>query len=663
MVRAMDVVITDCNHDPDDPNPVFIEMARLLDATGIRLSVENRWSDDYAKADLLIGADPIPDCDVILETRVLGQRTLNRLTRLQVALEVSGPVARFCSPSTDDDLALQTRDWGDLAVLKYDWSMRRNGVFLWPLGQARKPFPPDFDPTRDLFMEFLPDDPMTYKIEAFAGQILAAWVLPTRDMREPNWPVMSDANISPFTPPDRLIESISIVSRHLLRHGAGYTSFDLMRAGDAFRIVEINTCGVGTSNWKLWPEQYAANYARGILNATRELDIIPRYRALRAAAFRENSDLAAVVLPPKSGRVSFSDQEPIDEIDEHSSGERMLFDELLRSEQMPRRRLTSLWQDNAARLLAHARSTCPYYAERLNCLFAADGSIDWKRWNEVSFIDDKDVAENRSMMLSRKLPSPFGAVTHWTIAYIGRSPFTITRSHAQFTVDSILLTRLYHWHGIAPTANMATLLSAEETARRSPSWAPHWWSEAGGIEHHGDDALPAAEQLRWLAGLGEIYLKTTPRRLRLLGEAAGQWPGVLPTLKGVLISDVVTDDLRALCRGRFRCDIIDCYRRLEAGFLLLRCPDSDTYHTQTESCLIEIVDGNGNPCKPGEQGEIVVTPFYSYAMPLIRYRTGDFAEAARDSGFTQFCSCGRTLPGISRFACADAGTADQSRAP
>ena len=36
-----------------------------------------------------------------------------------------------------------------------------------------------------------------------------------------------------------------------------------------------------------------------------------------------------------------------------------------------------------------------------------------------------------------------------------------------------------------------------------------------------------------------------------------------------------------------------------------------------------ILDGDGNPVKPGETGEIVVTDLDNYGMPLIRYRIGD----------------------------------------
>ena len=56
-----------------------------------------------------------------------------------------------------------------------------------PVGAIRKPFPQDFDPESDVFMAFQGSDPQTYKIDAFGGVLLGAYVLKTRDMRSPAW--------------------------------------------------------------------------------------------------------------------------------------------------------------------------------------------------------------------------------------------------------------------------------------------------------------------------------------------------------------------------------------------------------------------------------------------------------------------------------------------
>lgn len=646
----MFVLIADCNYDAANPHPVFVQMERTLAAAGVNFKVDNCWSDEYAKADLIIGADPLYDSEVILDTRVLGQRTLNRYTRLQVAAAARAPVARFCSPTDDEELSRSTRDWGDLAVLKYDWSLRRNGVFLWPLAGDRRPFPPDFTPGADLFMEFLPGDPLTYKIDAFAGTVLGSWILPTRHMKEPDWQVIHDVNVYWFDPPAETIEAISAVSKRLLDYGAGYVSFDLMRTESGFRIIEMNTCGVGTSIWKYFPEPYARNYARAILNTLPRLEEIPRYRAIRDMALHERSDLSAATLKPRP-----SADGPESAISSGSSqgdsAESLFYRELLQTEQLSPKRLARHWQKTATALVQHAIKTVPFYRERLSPVLRKDGSIDWDLWHTIPLMYGKDVATHRDRMLSPNLPAFLGAVAHSSAVGAGGEAYTITRSMLQIATESVVQARLYNWHHIEPTATMATLLSEEETAYRSASWAAQWWSPVSGTEHHGRSDLPATDQLRWLETLGPIYLRTTPATLRRLVEAARDNPGLSPTLLGILTSGgPVSADLRQLCRDVLGRDIIDSYRRSETGTVALQCPASAIYHIQSETCLVEIVHPDGTACEPGESGEVVATPLYAYAMPLIRYRTGDIAALpAVGFSMTQRCACGRSLPGIARF--------------
>ena len=48
---------------------------------------------------------------------------------------------------------------------------------------------------------------------------------------------------------------------------------------------------------------------------------------------------------------------------------------------------------------------------------------------------------------------------------------------------------------------------------------------------------------------------------------------------------------------------------------------------------------------PGEEGEIVLTSFFNYSLPFIRYAPGDYA--IKHNGDT--CKCGRNLPLIKKI--------------
>jgi phenylacetate-CoA ligase len=63
------------------------------------------------------------------------------------------------------------------------------------------------------------------------------------------------------------------------------------------------------------------------------------------------------------------------------------------------------------------------------------------------------------------------------------------------------------------------------------------------------------------------------------------------------------------------------------------------YHIFMPHVVVEVVDGEGNPVKPGEMGHIVLTRLDPGAMPLIRYRVGDIGRKLPLAA----CACGRGL--------------------
>ena len=80
------------------------------------------------------------------------------------------------------------------------------------------------------------------------------------------------------------------------------------------------------------------------------------------------------------------------------------------------------------------------------------------------------------------------------------------------------------------------------------------------------------------------------------------------------------------------------YSCQEVGYIALQCPDHPHYHEQSENVLVEILDAEGKPCGTGESGRVVLTDLHNFAMLLIRYDIGDFAEVGEP------CACGRGLP-------------------
>ena len=68
------------------------------------------------------------------------------------------------------------------------------------------------------------------------------------------------------------------------------------------------------------------------------------------------------------------------------------------------------------------------------------------------------------------------------------------------------------------------------------------------------------------------------------------------------------------------------------------CPAHEGMHLRENHVIAEIVDEAGNPLPPGETGELVITTIGMEAMPLIRYRTGDYTRILPTP-----CPCGSAV--------------------
>ena len=82
--------------------------------------------------------------------------------------------------------------------------------------------------------------------------------------------------------------------------------------------------------------------------------------------------------------------------------------------------------------------------------------------------------------------------------------------------------------------------------------------------------------------------------------------------------------LRLLLARRFGCPILDVYSSNECGPIAF-AKANGPHELFPHRIYLEILDGAGNPCPPGQRGQIVITGGLNPALSLIRYATGDFA--------------------------------------
>ncbi|MDD3247660.1 MAG: phenylacetate--CoA ligase family protein [Methanosarcina sp.] len=85
----------------------------------------------------------------------------------------------------------------------------------------------------------------------------------------------------------------------------------------------------------------------------------------------------------------------------------------------------------------------------------------------------------------------------------------------------------------------------------------------------------------------------------------------------------------------FGCDVYDAYGLNDGGLGAYECSEHNGLHIDTERSIMEIVDDEGLQLENGV-GKILATSLHNYAMPFIRYDTGDMGHIVDD-----ICGCGR----------------------
>ncbi len=315
-------------------------------------------------------------------------------------------------------------------------------------------------------------------------------------------------------------------------------------------------------------------------------------------------------------------------------------------------RLRSMQYSQLRELLNSAWQGVPFYRDRLQKAgYHPRRKLTGKIWRRIPILRRADLQREGSRLANKAYPRSHGRLTSSQSSGSTGMPVRITASELSQYVTSALSLRVHDWHRQDLTGRLAIIryLPGPPPAAPPDGLRSEFWSEATrylyrtGPSFSLDVSTPIEAQAAWLLRVDPHYLLTYPNNLRALINYFQAQGLTLPALRQVqAISETLSPEVRALCRNQWGVSVVDGYSAQETGLLALQCPDHDHLHVQSEAALLEVLDGSGRPCKIGESGRVVVTTLHNFAMPLIRYEIGDYAEVGEQ------CDCGRGLPVLKR---------------
>jgi phenylacetate-CoA ligase len=318
--------------------------------------------------------------------------------------------------------------------------------------------------------------------------------------------------------------------------------------------------------------------------------------------------------------------------------------ELIAQTRLGAAEIVHLQAERLKRLLRHCHEQVPFYRESLD--------LAWSRNNDLAdpiailralpILTKDDVRSGFMALISRELTE-----RKWFYNASGGSTGDPLRLIQDLKFrDSQRATRMLfdNWTGYHIGMRKVIFWGSERDMRGetgAPTRVYRWlanelWINAFAV---GADAhLPIARQIRearpaqvlaYVDSLYHLSRDVDPTEL-----AGAPKPGAIISSAGTL-----HPWMRKHIESVFEAPVFNRYGSREAGDMACECHLHRGLHVVLPQHVLEIVDDEGNPCPPGVEGHVLVTPLTNLAMPLLRYRIGDIAAWAEEP-----CPCGLSWP-------------------
>lgn len=297
-------------------------------------------------------------------------------------------------------------------------------------------------------------------------------------------------------------------------------------------------------------------------------------------------------------------------------------------------------------LLRHARQEVPFYATRLDPLFGQDDTIRWDAWTDIPTFTRAEAQQAGEALFAKSVPAMIGGHTEKQTSGSTGTPLRFRVSDMSGWMSTAAAQRIFEWHEIDMSGTMAFIVDSQGRFPYPDGSRGNFWNvtkpQAVGINLSLTETI--SNQLKWLNSSKPDFLITYPSIAVAICELAAREGIPAPFHTFLAQGEVFPEQSKAYLENEHDIKTIDRYGASEIGAIAAQCPTGNCHHQFCEASLMEVLDLKGNrPLEEG-RGRMVLTPFYNYAMPLIRYENQDQIEITQES-----CPCGRTLPSITRI--------------
>jgi phenylacetate-CoA ligase len=321
-----------------------------------------------------------------------------------------------------------------------------------------------------------------------------------------------------------------------------------------------------------------------------------------------------------------------------------LYHDLNKSQWLTPNQLEELQRQRTMELLVHAAENVPYYRELFRTKnFDPHNFRDFADMQVLPVLDKKTVRENYDRLMAGNA-AQFRPRRRQTSGSTGQ-PLVFCADEMSHSSGWANSWRAFSTGGFQPGDPFIILTGGALLPNTTPI-KQRIYTALMGMKQLPAYHLSPETMEKYVAFLRQNsthhYMYAYPHAAALLARFIQQKGGIATGLKGIFVtSEVLSPGQRETIQEAFGCPVYNTYGNNETTVYAFECDRHDGLHYSMEHSYLEVLDADDKPCKPGETGRFVATNLFDYAMPFIRYDTGDLGVVTDEE-----CACGRGLKRI-----------------
>jgi phenylacetate-CoA ligase len=319
-----------------------------------------------------------------------------------------------------------------------------------------------------------------------------------------------------------------------------------------------------------------------------------------------------------------------------------LYDQYLRLQYLPPRRLQELQLESLENLLAFARAHVPFYQARLQ----ESPHVDLAR---LPIMTKQMLSAHRDELMSESVRKDFlrrggaGSDLGWkTVSTGGSTGVPTTVIHDKVFRSDSRAGRMYA-QGLCgfPFGRPYFRLwgSMREIQVMQDSVAARVQRALSGEVLYNAFRISEEDAERFIGSVNNSRINHIMAytdaidAVAMYAEAQKRW--IRPVASVMACAGTLTSDTRKRIAKVFGARVHNKYGSRECGDIACECEDAG-FHIFSNHAFVEIVDDAGRSLPPGQIGHVLVTLLKNFSFPLIRYDIGDMGAIAVGE-----CECGR----------------------